>query len=216
MKKLFVILFAAVMALPSTARPQFLHYFGIKAGFVSSSQTLEHPIIDDSDFERRAGFAIGVFGELPLIAGFSISPQIEYAQRGFRDKIIVTIPENPDGVGSKTYKVDIDYLIIPVFLKYNADLAIGRISLEAGPRLDIKINMRSDFLWFDDYKNTIGLSFGAAYSPKLALPVSPFIEFAYHIDIDDAYDKAYYTEELGNYHIKIKNNAFNINLGVKF
>jgi hypothetical protein len=220
MKKLFLVLFAALVLFPTTARPQFLHYFGVKAGFVSSSQNFEGFLIDDSEVDRTAGFSIAVFSDIPVAMGFSISPQIEYARRGWQIDVEKGTLENPDGNGEMTtFKYKLDYIIIPIMLKYSMDFSFGTAALQAGPRLDLPLEYNSEALdyIYKNFDDSFGISFGAAYAPKLALPVTPFIEIMYHMDITDAYESTrpdLYS--INPIDMKIRNNAFNINLGVKF
>lgn len=219
MKKLVVILFAAMLFLPSTARSQFLS-FGVKAGLVSSSQNIDGLILlDDSEYDRKLGFSAAVFTEISFGLGFSISPQLEYAQRGIQMDIVRTTVENPDGNGEiVTLKGNLNYLIIPVYLKYSHDFVFGEAVLEAGPHYDILLENDADLFhdFYEEFDNSFGFSFGAAFAPKLALPVTPFIEFVYYMDIVKPLDKELSNPGYQGVKLAIDNNAFNINLGIKF
>ena len=91
-KKLFLIFI--VLLFSSKIYSQIINMYGLKLGYVNSSQTFTNKAIDDIA-KRKSGFSISAFVDLFNFNGFSISPEIKYIQKGVGLGTVITGPERP-------------------------------------------------------------------------------------------------------------------------
>ena len=72
-KKLFVI--AIVLLFSTKIHSQIIQSYGLKIGYISSSQSYTNKVIDDIT-KRKSGFSASAFIDIFDFYGFSISPEI--------------------------------------------------------------------------------------------------------------------------------------------
>jgi hypothetical protein len=105
-----------------------------KAGITFSKTNAEGQEIVEQKF--KSGFLVGAAMEFPVKGAFSLQPELLFIQKGFRLK----------GEGSEqgiTFKIDnrttINYLEVPVLLKYYLNDSDTRFYVIAGPSIGIGI-----------------------------------------------------------------------------
>ena len=206
-KKLFLIFI--VLLFSSKIYSQIINTYGLKLGYVNSSQTFTNKAIDDIA-KRKSGFSISAFVDLFNFNGFSISPEIKYIQKGVGLGTVITGPEGPEPIGKTTEYIYHNYLSIPISLVYKMQLDAGIPFFKIAPRYDILLSSYDDFnsiaSTYDNYKNVFGGTFSIGFIPNLNIVFNPFIEISYHMDFSDTYSGV---------NNKIKNNAVEINIGVQ-
>ncbi|HEY6953385.1 MAG TPA: porin family protein [Bacteroidota bacterium] len=86
--------------------------------------------------KTRTGFAAGAYLEISLPMLFTIQPEILYSQKGF------VADENFFGTPVKVTG-KLDYLEIPVLVKYSFPVPVVKPSLYAGPALGILLSAKA-------------------------------------------------------------------------
>lgn len=189
--------------------PQTIKHYGIKLGYVSAGQTNLIKSIDEITV-RKSGFSISGFIELFDFNGFFISPELKYIQKGSGQEFVFTGQFGPEPIGEKVYYIYHSYLSIPSSIGYKEAFEFGTLIVKVAPRYDILLNSDNDFEYdlreYEKYKNVFGATFSTGYIPELDLTFKPFIEIAYHMDLQDTYS--------GKYN-KIRNNAVEVCIGVR-
>jgi hypothetical protein len=148
---------------------------GIKAGISLANATGSDAAADPDETKKmKLGFAFGGFFAFTPVNSFTIQPEILYVQKG-------TKYQQTGGTGKNTVKVD--YLEIPVLLKFTPELQTSKIAptLFAGPFLGLRLSAKDkiegaavDSLNVEtdmkDYtKSTeFGVTFGGGLGYKLA------------------------------------------------
>ena len=179
MKKLFL---GAAIAMSSLA---FAQSFGVKAGANFSN-------ISEMEADTKVGFYGGLFMNAPIAAEFSIQPELLYNNLGAKEG---------------DYKLNLDYISVPVMFQYNAT---PKFYLEAGPQFSFLISAKGK----EDSKSVdvkdelngfdFGVGLGAGYwiTPKLGVNaryVAGFTDIAKENEGD-----------------AFKNNNFQVGLAYKF
>ena len=134
---------ALFVSAPAVAQPTA---FGLKAGLSISNQDYDYTESNPIEVEReaRTGLALSFFAEFPITPILSLQPELAYVQRG--SKLFVSrVPETgPPPVESGELDDRVDYLVIPLHLRVRFPGATYRPYALLGPRLDFKINDRSE------------------------------------------------------------------------
>lgn len=148
--------------------------FGLKGGISLANIKSVPETFEGYKWETKQGLAGGAFLEIGLPGPFSLQPEVLYVQKG--SKISATIEDI-----SFTLKANIDYIEIPLLLKYNL-ISAGPIvpSIYAGPF--VGFNTKAEFVMTaagypesredikDDIKNTeFGVAFGVGLTNKLGI-----------------------------------------------
>ena len=208
MKK-YLLLF--LVAFTTTAFPQDKK-LNIFVGLASTNMESASEL-SNSQMKDKTGISLGANYEVLRFFTFSLRPQIEFSQRGYKAYIEPYV--SPLNRSEKLYKnpsgdveTNINYIMLSIYLNYEINSMIGKFNLKAAPRYDILLGGKSepDPRKIDTFKNSFGGSIGVSYSPDLSLSFSPFIEIVYHFDIIKPFEN-----ESGGY---LANKAFNINLGI--
>jgi hypothetical protein len=103
--------------------------FGIRAGVNFAN-------ITDTNADRRIGFMGGVYGDFMISnSNLSIQPELLYTQKGVKKKVDV------QGGGTVKGKVRLDYIEIPILVKYNF-VSSGSVNpnLYVGPYVGFNVN----------------------------------------------------------------------------
>jgi hypothetical protein len=203
-----LVLFLILLFLAPQFYSQVIQSYGLKIGYVNSSQSYTNKDIDNIT-TRKNGYSVSAFLDLFNINGFSISPEIKYIQKGVGFEFIHTGSASPDPLGTETEYIYHNYLSIPFSLSYKNKFVFGTPFVKIAPRYDILLNSHDDFnspsSTYDNFKNVFGGTFSVGFIPEFNTAVRPFIEFSYHMDFTDTYS--------GKYN-KIRNNAFEVDLGL--
>ena len=148
--------------------------FGVKGGLTLANIKSVPETFEGYKWENKMGLVGGVFAELGLAKGFSLQPEVLYVQKGAKFSF-------SEGEITGTAKFNVDYVEIPLLLKYNlisSGLTIP--SVYAGPYFGFNTRARlvfkmegypSEYLELkDEIKNTeFGLAFGAGLVQSLGL-----------------------------------------------
>lgn len=197
-----------VFALVLTAREcelnaQQIRTWGVKAAVTSADQDFDYTQLDDLKTHRRVGFNVGLFAEWFDNNLFSLLTQLEYAQRGMGQDSFVRFPG--------TLYSRVDYLSVSIIGKFAASYAVVRPFVLVGPRIDFLLGYKSDEpfrIVYDDFKSiVIGGTVGIGLESSELLSQTIIAEFRYNFDVSYAYKTDLLT---------VKNNAFDIWLGVAF
>lgn len=200
----------AVLITPDESPSQLITGYGLKAAITSANQDFSYSIPFDITTKRRLGLMFGAYVEWLNFPSFSIVTQIEYAQRGMGQEFIVTDESGPEPKGIITLYSRLDYLSLPLLAKVKFPAEPVSPYLLAGPRIDYFLGGSSDrdLFTYDDFKKTtVGGSVGVGAATTTLLPVDALIEIRYNFDLTDSYS----TQNL-----KIRNNAYDLWLGVGF
>jgi hypothetical protein len=205
-----LLMFFAVISHETSA--QFMKHFGVKAAVTSANQDFDYSQMADLQMKRRVGFDVGVFAEWLDIPVLSIISQVEYAQRGSGMEFVETGPSGPQSIGTKKLYSRLDYLSVPILVKLRLQTSTITPYILAGPRLDILVSYQSDEgvlnLVYDQFKKTtLGGSVAVGVQIQSLLPVTILAEARYSIDLSDSYETNL---------LKVRNNAFDLWLGVAF
>jgi len=165
-----LVLFLVMTTTPSVAGVKF----GVKGGLTLANIKSVPETYEGYKWENKMGLVGGVFAELGLAKGFSLQPEVLYVQKGAKFSF-------SEGEITGTAKFNVDYVEIPLLLKYNlisSGLTIP--SVYAGPYFGFNTRARlvfemegypSEYLELkDEIKNTeFGLAFGAGLVQSLGL-----------------------------------------------
>ena len=93
--------------------------YGIKGGINWARASFDDPAYINN--RAKTGFTAGLFTNTRLTpnSNFSFQLEIVYSQKGQRESVIVRDFWNPDDVDTIDFKVCVNYLEIPVLLKFN-------------------------------------------------------------------------------------------------
>ena len=215
MKRMLSILLPAVLLFITQGNAQLLKNFGVKLAFTSASQTYDYPNPPwpgfGPDVSRRIGVNAAIYAEWLNVPFFSVVTQIEYAQRGMAQQIAIT-GDSPEIIRMETRYNRLDYVSLPIFLKVSVPTEVVSPYVLLGPRVDLLLSYRDEFvigrsIYADFKKMTWGGEAGVGLEFNKLLPGSVCLEFRYNVDFMNSYD----TDVL-----KVRNNAYDIWLGVAF
>jgi hypothetical protein len=189
---------------------QLIKSYGVKLAYTSASQNIDYPTPPwgwwtGIKASAKPGFNIAAFAEWLNVPFFSVVSQIEYAQRGANLKYPL-----PGGWSSTDGRLD--YLTIPILAKVTLPIGSGSPYLLAGPRADflfnyrdVEIQMNTNPFYSDFKKVMFGGSIGVGVQTGSLLPIALLAELRYNFDFLDSYNNDY---------LKVRNNAFDIWVGV--
>jgi hypothetical protein len=131
MKLLFLLAVSGL--LPGVARAQV----GVRAGgeLTFFSKGTDKPY-DYTNVQRKLGYQVGVFYQVPLSAHVSLVPEVEFSHARFAvDKAYMF----GDGFLTSQYDQSLSYLTLPVLLRASR----GAFYVEAGPQLNWLVGGRA-------------------------------------------------------------------------
>lgn len=214
MKRFIIPMMTILLSCTSIGKAQLIRSYGVKLAFTSASQNLDYPTPPwgwwtGIKTSANPGFNVAAFAEWLNIPFFSVVSQIEYAERGARMKY-------PVPGGWRSTEGRLHYLSVPILAKVT--IPVGRASpyVLAGPRADFLIDYRDVQIppwgnalsnpFYSDFKSAIlGGSVGVGVQTTSVLPVALLAELRYNFDFFDSYNNGY---------LKVRNNAFDVWLGV--
>jgi hypothetical protein len=213
MRRIALIVLVLGIVGPQEASAQFLRSFGFKAAITSANQDFEYSLFStDLKMKRRVGFNFGVYAEWLDIPYLSLVSQVEYAQRGMGMDFLITGSQGPQALGTKTIFSRVDYISIPILLKFRLQGSVITPYVLAGPRLDVLAGYESpDGVFnsvYDTFKHTtLGGSVAGGLQIQSVLPVTIVVEARYNLDFVDSYETTL---------LKVRNNSFDFWLGLAF
>ena len=192
MKKVFVLIAAAIVCMSASAQVQF----GVKAGF-----DMTHFWGEDAPSGWQPNYQVGLMMEYKFNPTFAIAPEVVFAAQGGKETDKVDVDEIPGMVEAKgTFHTN--YINVPLMLKFYATPAF---SIDFGPQVGFNVYSKmtasgkaggievKETVDLKDYTNTVdfGLGLGATYN----LTNNAFVQARYNLgltkvfDIEDSHEK---------------------------
>ena len=136
----YLLLFIVVAAAFNSSSVQAQQVVGFRFGINVSDVGGEVP--SSSDIGTRTGFAVGLFGTVPLRYSLALQPEVLYTQKGL--STVATVRDDAGmAIGMLDVRVELTYLEFPVLLKYRLLLGQGpSFSLYAGPQVSFELAER--------------------------------------------------------------------------
>ncbi len=176
-------------------------YLGLRAGYNLANVKFSP---DDLDTSNRTGFHAGGFLLWQFPLGIMLQPELLYSQNGFQ----------LDATGPDEH-FNIDYLNMPVLVKYNLDLKAISIQPYIGPEFGFAVTAERTF---DDITNDImdeinALNFSVDMGADIILMRDYLIGLRYQMGVSDIFKTAPVPEAGGETET---NSSWMISLGIVF
>ena len=163
------------------------------------------------DTKYRLGFDAAVFGEFFKQQNFSGIAEFHYVQKGYRLSFPVTTAEQPDGTGEYiTLNPRVDYISVPLLVKFRKDYSSVSPYIIAGPRFDVKIAYSTEYGYsnFNSLNSVdFGLTMGAGLNFHISKNMGLLVEGRYSYPVTSSFSSSFVT---------IKNYSFEILGGLEF
>jgi len=207
---IFPLVLLSFLSSPAESQSLMRNY-GFKVAITSSDQSFDYAYPFDNQTIRRVGFAVGGYVEWFDFQYFTLVTQAEYVQKGRGLRLAVTGEGGPTIIGYGDFYSRLDYLSVPILLKFLLPGQTLTPFLLVGPRADFLLGHSSDENIFgslyDDFKKTsIGGTIGLGTEIKGLLPVGVVAEARYNLDLADSYSTQI---------LKVRNNSFDFWLGIQ-
>ena len=188
MKKVFVLIAAAIVSMSAMAQVQF----GAKVGFDMTNfwgSDVEHGM--------KPSYQAGLLMEYKFNPHFAIAPEVVFASQGGKYKALDLNLFNLDV--SKTVTFNTNYINVPVMLKYYVSPAF---SIDLGPQVGFNIYSKYSIEDVDkaiDIKdNTKTVDFGVGLGGTYNLTDNAFVQARYTMGMTKVFDGEYNKEKNGN------------------
>jgi long-subunit fatty acid transport protein len=188
MKKVFVLIAAAIVSMSAMAQVQF----GAKVGFDMTNfwgSDVEHGM--------KPSYQAGLLMEYKFNPHFAIAPEVVFASQGGKYKALDLNLFNLDV--SKTVTFNTNYINVPVMLKYYVSPAF---SIDLGPQVGFNIYSKYSIEDVDkaiDIKdNTKTVDFGVGLGGTYNLTENAFVQARYTMGMTKVFDGEYNKEKNGN------------------
>jgi hypothetical protein len=116
MKRIFLLLFTALVTLTTSAQVQF----GVKAGINIANLTLSN-VPSGYSLSSKTDFNAGIFALFPLFTSCYLQPELIYSGQGAATSVL-----------GSSGKLDYNYLNIPILFKYQH---LSGFIVESGPQI---------------------------------------------------------------------------------
>lgn len=186
---------------------------GVKAGLNISNLTFNESELNS---KSKTGFTAGFMVEIPVAKNFSLQPELLYSQQGTK----ISFSDNE--VTNSHYKstIDLNYLNIPVMLKY---YVLKGLSVQAGPQIGILLKANNkyqdNFLGYDNHESfdlkdystgidtSVNLGLGYQFKNKF------YTDLRYNISYSNVFKEGDVNHFINN---DMKNRVFQITIGYFF
>lgn len=217
MKKIIVV-FVMMLTGIALLEAQVVKSIALKPGIVWANQKWEWINIQDiAEYKYKTGLHMGVNLEFLQHKFLSIIAEGGYIEKGMVQEIELTTPEMPEGSGEiKTFKTSFRYAYLSPMLKARIEFRNFVPYVFVGPRVDFYLSYKSD-LNFDELEEEMNKTiFGMIYGLGLEYMLGPVgIALIYSQQLD--FMPAMENEPPHGFGLeKITNNAFILDLGVKY
>ena len=219
MKKAVTILFVLVFMCGGFMQAQLVKSISLNPGLIWATQKWDYKNTNvDFQNEYRSGFHIGVNVEFMHHDYFSILAELGFAQKGFKMEVDITTPNYPEGgLGTKELIYAYKYVYFSPLFKARKEFGGFVPYLFLGPRLDYLLEYPTDEFSKESATYFNDFIFGMTYGLGLEYMLGSFgvglifqnqydFTLAYHHELEEGYDSG----------VDIKNNAFIVDLGVKY
>ncbi len=206
MKKVFILIAAAIVSMSAMAQVQF----GGKVGFDMTN--FWGP---DVDHGMKPGYQFGLMMEYKFNPHFAIAPEVVFASQGGKSKALAFKVDDDfdfDGVTIADVKYTANYINVPLMLKF---YATPEFSIDFGPQVGFnvfnkaKVKGAKKSVDVKDMTQTVdfGLGLGATYN----LTENAFVQARYTMGLTKVFKDE---EVLGEN--KAKNGNIQVAFGMKF
>ena len=204
MKKVLVLIAAAIMCMSANAQVQF----GGKVGFDMTN-------FWGSDVETgmKPGYQVGLMMEYQFSPRFAIAPEVVFAAQGGKDKAFaLDINQHGIEVASADIKYNANYINVPLMFKF---YAIPEFSIDFGPQVGFnvynKITAKGTKESIDIKDSTKPVDFGMGLGATYNLTEHAFVQARYTLGLTKVFkDEDFIGEN------KAKNGNIQIAFGMKF
>ena len=188
MKKVFVLIAAAIVCMSASAQVQF----GGKVGF-----DLTNFWGSDVEHGMKPSYQVGLLMEYKMSPKFAIAPEVVFASQGGKYKALDLNFFNLDI--EKTVTFNTNYINIPVMLKY---YVTPSFSVDLGPQLGINVYSKYSIEGVDDAidvkDNTKTVDFGVGLGGTYNLTNNAFVQARYTMGMTKVFDGDHNKEKNGN------------------
>ena len=188
MKKVFVLIAAAIVCMSASAQVQF----GGKVGF-----DLTNFWGSDVEHGMKPSYQVGLLMEYKMSPKFAIAPEVVFASQGGKYKALDLNFFNLDI--EKTVTFNTNYINIPVMLKYYVTPAF---SVDLGPQLGVNVYSKYSIEGVDDAidvkDNTKTVDFGVGLGGTYNLTNNAFVQARYTMGMTKVFDGDHNKEKNGN------------------
>ena len=188
MKKLFVLIAAAIVSMSAMAQVQF----GAKVGVDATNfwgKDVEHGM--------KPSYQAGLVMEYKFNPHFAIAPEVVFASQGGKYKVIDLDLFGLDVSKKVTYNTN--YINVPVMLKY---YTAPNFSIDFGPQVGFNVYSKYSIEDVDkaiDLKdNTKGVDFGLGLGGTYNLTENAFVQARYTMGLTKVFESDYVNEKNGN------------------
>ena len=188
MKKIFVLIAAAIVCMSASAQVQF----GAKVGF-----DLTNFWGEDAEHGMKPSYQAGLLMEYKFSPKFAIAPEVVFASQGGKFK---AVEMNMFGLDvSKTVTFNTNYINVPVMLKY---YATPNFSIDFGPPVGFnvysKVSVEDEDKAWDLTDSTKGVDCGLGLGGTYNLTENAFVQARYTLGMTKVFDGDYNKEKNGN------------------
>jgi len=188
MKKVFVLIAAAIVCMSASAQVQF----GGKVGF-----DLTNFWGSDVEHGMKPSYQVGLMMEYKMSPKFAIAPEVVFASQGGKYKALDLNFFNLDI--EKTVTFNTNYINIPVMLKY---YVTPSFSVDLGPQLGVNVYSKYSIEGVDDAidvkDNTKTVDFGVGLGGTYNLTNNAFVQARYTMGMTKVFDGDHNKEKNGN------------------
>ncbi len=208
-KKLFFIALFFVLLCPNvTAQVQDFE-IGLKFGLNATH-------LEDQGIDSRVSIHIGLAAEIPINEYLGLQPELLYSFQGFSTGSIE--PNFEDEI------LKIDYVYLPIMLKYYPFYVVPGLSVEVGPQigyltsatlqrknvLDSGVTETSNVDYGEFISDVdVAVNFGFGYQ----FPIGAFFQVRYNWGVTNIYEVSPFGEDTS---ITFQNSALQVSTGIKF
>ena len=200
MKKVFVLIAAAIVCMSASAQVQF----GGKVGFDMTN--FWGP---DVDHGMKPGYQVGLMMEYKFNPHFAIAPEVVFAAQGGKSKAFAL---DLFDITTTEIKYNANYINVPLMFKY---YVAPSFSIDLGPQVGFNVYSKIAAKGYDksvDFKDgTKAIDFGVGLGATYNLTENAFVQARYTMGLTKALkDNAVLGEN------KAKNGNIQIAFGMKF
>lgn len=209
MKTKVMLTLLSVLFISPIIHGQVLKGYGIKTGLSFSTQNWFY---ENPDFEIKNDYKTGLNISMNLEwfsnDHFSLLTDVGYIQKGYKNEIMMTTPDNPENGPLETVYSRFDYLYFSPQLKIRKEFNALIPYAFVGPRIDYQLPYKSDIdlsAIDKDFKEILfGLDYGVGIQyvnrkVGISLEFANFYDFANMMNTQPSQNKA---------GLRIKNNAY--------
>ena len=200
MKKVFVLIAAAIVSVSAMAQVQF----GGKVGFDMTNfwgSDVEHAM--------KPGYQVGLMMEYQFNDKFGIAPEVVFAAQGGKSKLFdLNITKQSFNLTTTDIKYNTNYINVPVMFKY---YVVPSFSIDFGPQVGFNVYSKIDAKGLDkpiDVKEaTKTVDFGLGLGGTYDISDNAFVQARYTMGLTKVYKDEYVLDD---------NNAKNGNIQIAF